>query len=217
MEAYAVPPPSRPWPLEVTITPAQSSFFAGEELKCHITFTNHNIPVPASQPLPSTSRFPDDPRGSLSADDAVARRVVSAAPGAPAHGGHAKSQSFDMRKPKVENEAGPEKIGTLYDLDGNPLPVRKQRIGKNAMLLSTQQQEQITSRDSDSVRLYRGHAKSASMAVLPMPASHASQIGIGRPSAHVRRDIGEDESNEQMQAVSRQSSAAWSNIRKWPF
>lgn len=137
---------SRP-PLEVTVTPAQSSFFAGEELRCLITFTNNNVPVPASQPLPSLSRF-QDPFGDPYQHD-HGRRIVSHMDNASPAFGHSKSQSFDVRKGQGRT---PKKGGAGYagldldqdqdvaggsedllDLDGNPLPARKRMIGRNPL------------------------------------------------------------------------------------
>lgn len=43
--------------LQIAVEPAQSSFFAGEDFACTITFTNTRIPVPQTQPLPSRSTF----------------------------------------------------------------------------------------------------------------------------------------------------------------
>lgn len=43
--------------LQIAIEPAQSSFFAGEEFACTITFTNTRVPVPQTQPLPSRATF----------------------------------------------------------------------------------------------------------------------------------------------------------------
>lgn len=43
--------------LQISVEPAQSSFFAGEEFACTITFTNTRVPVPQTQPLPARSTF----------------------------------------------------------------------------------------------------------------------------------------------------------------
>ncbi|UZJ54428.1 hypothetical protein CBS101457_003748 [Exobasidium rhododendri] len=43
--------------LQISVEPSQSSFFAGEEFSCTITFTNTLIPAPQSVPLLSTSTF----------------------------------------------------------------------------------------------------------------------------------------------------------------
>lgn len=199
------------WPLEVTITPTQSSFFAGEELKCLITFTNHNVPVPASQPLPSTSRFPD-----YDGTSNDARRIVStAAPAAPPASGHSKSRSFDIRNPlrpdaakSNGSEGHAHEDAVLYDLNGQPLPGRKKLIGRNANLLA-EQKAQTPVRD-----IPRGHAKSASMAVFSSPrdtpphhlTEDKSTVGLGRPS---------HPPSNQLEVPSRDPSAAWSTIREF--
>lgn len=60
--------------LQVSVEPAQSSFFAGEEFVCTITFTNTREPVPLSAPLPSRPRFGD---GELGASADLQRRIAS--------------------------------------------------------------------------------------------------------------------------------------------
>lgn len=186
-------------PLEVTVTPAQSSFFAGEELRCLITFTNRNIPVPASQPLPSTSRFP----GSLDASFSRDRRTISDAEVASSTTprGHVKSQSFDIRSAPGRNgkqrqsgsgvgmreeEGGENDAAIDYDLAGNALPTRRRTIGKHA----------LPSRPSPAGKAAseKKHTKSASVAAVPNPsatlppaqasnARNKAGIGMGYPSA----------------------------------
>lgn len=186
-------------PLEVTVTPAQSSFFAGEELRCLITFTNRNIPVPASQPLPSTSRFP----GSLDASFSRDRRTISDADVAKSTHprGHVKSQSFDIRSAPGRNgkqrqtgsgmgireeEEGENDAAIDYDLAGNALPIRKRVIGKHALPFGASPSGKVASE--------KKHTKSASVAVLSNPSATPSPvqasntrnkaaIGMGYPSA----------------------------------
>jgi hypothetical protein len=85
--------------LQITVEPSQSSFFAGEDFSCIITFINTLLPTPQSVPLPTTATFDD-------------RRVASynpkATPTLPVHPSisslsaqhrrkHSKSQSVDVR------------------------------------------------------------------------------------------------------------------------
>jgi hypothetical protein len=86
--------------LQISVEPSQSSFFAGEDFSCVITFTNTILPTPQSVPLPTTATF-----------DSVDRRIVSSSnvlPQSPANNSlsafsaqhrrkHSKSQSVDVR------------------------------------------------------------------------------------------------------------------------
>lgn len=97
--------------LQISVEPSQSSFFAGEEFSCVITFANTLTPSPQSVPLPSTSTFNNDDNNSN-----IDRRVVSLGPNqlqaiqnqsikipstssvlAPHRRKHSKSQSVDIR------------------------------------------------------------------------------------------------------------------------
>ncbi|PWY98184.1 Rgp1-domain-containing protein [Testicularia cyperi] len=145
--------------LKVSIRPIQSSFFAGEDFACSITFTNTNIPVAHSQPIPqheftSNRTFDSDAHvldtaGSSSApahhdvfrNHPPARRVVSALPS------HAKSRSVDVRtlarlntsdsetasQPAASSSIQPGRAKSfMRQLSGELLPERKRLIGKDA-------------------------------------------------------------------------------------
>ncbi|PWN47196.1 Rgp1-domain-containing protein [Violaceomyces palustris] len=107
-------------PLQVTVNPAQSSFFAGEDFYATITFTNTNPVVAHTQPIPQTASFPTDPypyhlpsspspspsptpststtpsqnHNPFNSASHPPRRVVSNLPFPPTH---AKSKSVDVR------------------------------------------------------------------------------------------------------------------------
>lgn len=71
--------------LQISVEPSQSSFFAGEDFSCVITFTNTLVPVPQSVPLPSTATF--------EAKD-YDRRVVSLGPKAFQDGYHSQQSNL---------------------------------------------------------------------------------------------------------------------------
>ncbi|SNX85915.1 uncharacterized protein MEPE_04624 [Melanopsichium pennsylvanicum] len=128
--------------LKVSIRPLQSSFFAGEDFICQITFTNTNPKVAHTQPL-SQREFPLSPtkpshihhdshlRPSL--QDKSHRRVVSSLPV------HSKSRSVDLRALGRHDQisSSPSLSGStrthnlLRHLNGELLPERRNLIGKN--------------------------------------------------------------------------------------
>ncbi|PWN28589.1 Rgp1-domain-containing protein [Jaminaea rosea] len=195
MASTTSPLPSN-YPLQVTVTPAQSSFFAGEELRCLITFTNLRQPVPQSQPLPSTSRFPAD------SWQQAGRAASHAFPSSQGHG-HGRSQTIDLRKPppgKPAKGAGSREYGDDDDhddddsldgpVDGNALPSRKRIIGRNATPMKP-------SRNASGSASTTKHAKSASMAFLgkgppllsptsPVRPQYDRAESLSRPSSSSR-------------------------------
>lgn len=141
--------------LRVSIKPQQSSFFAGEEFICTITFTNTNPKVTHTQPIPQTSTFSSDPFSDSDNDPRPRhngdrtpfphRRVVSSAP---FRNAHAKSKSVDVRslltsqppsdpsssseQPLQSRPNGPKANrakALLRHLDGHVMPERKRLIG----------------------------------------------------------------------------------------
>jgi len=186
-------------PLEVTVTPSQSSFFAGEELRCFITFTNTNQPIPASQPLPSTSRFEDRNGSSSFLGQHDNRRIASQMEPSQSPLKHGKSQSTDLRGGLSgglqrngfldDSRAGQEDLSSEIDLNGDSLPTRRRMIGRSARPL-------IAEPDQPGSSTPRKHTKSSSMVSFsPSQASspdrlacgsregkRGSEIGIGRPS-----------------------------------
>lgn len=68
--------------LQVEVEPSQSSFFAGEDFHCIITFTNTLLPTPQTQPLPSISAFEN---GNGDSQHHLYPRAVSSAAAAPSH------------------------------------------------------------------------------------------------------------------------------------
>ncbi|EPQ30115.1 uncharacterized protein PFL1_02232 [Pseudozyma flocculosa PF-1] len=119
--------------LSVSVKPLQSSFFAGEDFVCTITFTNTNPKVTHTQPIPQTAAFSANATLHSHPDDAAAfddpatptqspayhagRRVVSSQPFSKTHSN--KSKSVDVRaiasphKPTTTNTAS-----SHYSLDG---------------------------------------------------------------------------------------------------
>ncbi|PWN37145.1 Rgp1-domain-containing protein [Meira miltonrushii] len=89
--------------LQIAVEPAQSSFFAGEDFACTITFTNTRIPVPQTQPLPSRSTFESTGLGveenkQRSVSFNPAHTVLSPLSALPSSRRfHRKSQSVDIR------------------------------------------------------------------------------------------------------------------------
>ena len=137
--------PHRSW-LKVSIRPLQSSFFAGEDFICHITFTNTNPHVARTQPLlqaefppssPSTQRFSaqNDSNHQPAFDDMPgARRVVSSMPT------HSKSRSVDVRAlgRDLDSTASASALSgstrankLLRNLNGHVMPDRQNLIGKS--------------------------------------------------------------------------------------
>ncbi|SJX63674.1 uncharacterized protein SRS1_14424 [Sporisorium reilianum f. sp. reilianum] len=126
--------------LKVSIRPLQSSFFAGEDFICQITFTNTNPHVAHTQPLPqaefpsSSSPVDHDAHGRPSFDEkSVARRVVSSTPT------HSKSRSVDVRAlgrdhdPSAAASSGAARTKKLLrHLNGDVVPDRRNLIGKSA-------------------------------------------------------------------------------------
>lgn len=182
------------------MTPSQSSFFAGEELRCFITFTNTNQPVPASQPLPSTSRFEDRNGSSSFLGQHDNRRIASQLEPPQSPFKHGKSQSMDLRGGHSggglqrngyldDSRAGQEDLSSEVDLNGDGVPTRRRMIGRNAQPL-------IAEPDQPGSSTPRKHTKSSSMVSFsPSQASspdrlasgsrdgkRGSEIGIGRPS-----------------------------------
>ncbi|CDW98753.1 hypothetical protein, partial [Sporisorium scitamineum] len=133
--------------LKVSIRPLQSSFFAGEDFICQITFTNTNPHVAHTQPLlqgefPSSSSsatqsspFHHDSHGRPSFDEkSTARRVVSSIPT------HSKSRSVDVRALGREHDQAAASTGSsgsartkklLRHLNGDVMPDRRNLIGKS--------------------------------------------------------------------------------------
>ncbi|CAO1614190.1 unnamed protein product [Sympodiomycopsis kandeliae] len=225
------------WPLEVTITPSQSSFFAGEELRCSITFTNHNVPIPASQPLPSQSRFPDANSSFANpfVEGSVRRTVSTAAHGADSSAdlsqlGHSKSRSFDFRKPDLAagsrggtNQAShgcdDDSESVIFDPHGNPLPLRKGMIGQHASHFNvTNREQQQTSLGRADIQSQGGHAKSHSIAAIPSDirpqAMQTSSVGIGRPST--QSSLQAVDRHAPSPGPGRDPSANWSTIPPSP-
>ncbi|SOV07523.1 uncharacterized protein UDID_05296 [Ustilago sp. UG-2017a] len=132
--------------LKVAIRPLQSSFFAGEDFLCQITFTNTNQRVAHTQPL-LQGELPSAAGSSLQAspgrdgadrrpsfDDKAARRVVSSIPT------HSKSRSVDIRALGRGNHswgsssnlpASARSGEASRHLDGHVLPERRNLIGKS--------------------------------------------------------------------------------------
>ncbi|KAJ1036724.1 hypothetical protein NDA10_004996 [Ustilago hordei] len=132
--------------LKVAMRPLQSSFFAGEDFLCQITFTNTNQRLAHTQPL-LQGELPSAAGSSLQAspgrpsfDDKAARRVVSSIPT------HSKSRSVDIRALGRGNHswgsssnlpASARSGEASRHLDGHVLPERRNLIGMSMPLPST--------------------------------------------------------------------------------
>lgn len=182
-------------PVQVTVTPTQSSFFAGEQIQCLITFTNLNQPIPQSQPLPSVSHF-----ASHWSDNDPSRRTASHTPGpSSSNSAHARSQTVDLRtKPwngSHHNNSSSSSSSTFdlrpgkqvleCDREGNALPSRKGLIGSG----TSGGNASVPSLNLASVKNAGGHTKSASLAAFSSPSSSSSKnqpanaVGLGRPTS----------------------------------
>ncbi|CAO1637659.1 unnamed protein product [Parajaminaea phylloscopi] len=171
------------YPLEVTVSPQQSSFFAGEDVRCLITFKNLREPIPQSQPLPSSSRFEpiwtsDAPHRSVSHQHVP-------------HIKHQRSQTLDWRKGDEESASCRARLGSAdqsrsldagYNADG-----RRVDLGRNGESLPLRRHLIGQSARASPASISGKHQKSFSVASLPVSSLSAGargSIGKGRPSNH---------------------------------
>lgn len=214
----AMPQPNSP--LEVTVSPTQSSFFAGEELRCMISFRNLHFPIPHSQPLPSSTYF-----GTSSDHDSYAVRSASHHAQGSSTSQHSRSQTIDWRhgspRPSTIGEATAtekQQSQTLqnsalhtqeaneavqYDRNGVPLPKRRNVIGQ-------------TARISNNMRPSK-HSKSASISTLSMPSKQLrwpSDLGKGHPSSS-QVDSTHGLSTSTLQPTDKSGSNGRSPIASW--
>ncbi|GAC93875.1 hypothetical protein PHSY_001442 [Pseudozyma hubeiensis SY62] len=181
--------------LKVSIRPLQSSFFAGEDFVCHITFTNTNPRVPHTQPLQQSEWAPSTPIKSTAAafdsphrpspDDKLgARRVVSSIPT------HSKSRSVDVRALGRDHDQSQSATAAssgsarsnklLRQLNGDVLPDRKNLIGKSLPSGSTSSSVHPWSVSSTLASSKPAHRSTKSTS-FPTPRNR-SDLGLGYPS-----------------------------------
>ncbi len=176
--------------LKVSIRPLQSSFFAGEDFVCQITFTNTNPRVAHTQPLlqgefaqtSGSGQYDSDPRSSF--DEKTARRVVSAAPN------HSKSRSVDVRalgrnqdpSASSSNLNGSTRTKrVLRHLNGDVLPDRRNLIGKSAPTPSGTHFIHPWSVSNNLGPSNTSHRSSKSTSVASTQRTR-SDLGLGRPT-----------------------------------
>ncbi|SPO27730.1 uncharacterized protein UTRI_04231_B [Ustilago trichophora] len=182
--------------LKVTIRPLQSSFFAGEDFICQITFTNTNARVAHTQPLlqaefPSSSSSSSAQASSSNADpgcrpslqDKSHRRVVSSIPT------HSKSRSVDVRalgrdhdaSSSTANLAGSARANKLLrHLNGQVLPDRRNLIGKSIPSPSGTPFIHPWSVSSNLASSKPSHRSTQSSSVSSLRTR--SDLGLGRPT-----------------------------------
>ncbi|TKY84508.1 hypothetical protein EX895_006409 [Sporisorium graminicola] len=182
--------------LKVSIRPLQSSFFAGEDFICQITFTNTNPHVAHTQPLlqgefPSSSSSsakaspsPQDSYGRPSFDEKpAARRVVSSIPT------HSKSRSVDVRALGREQDPAPTGLSgsartkkLFQHLNGDVLPDRRNLIGKSAPTSSGSHFIHPWSVSSNLANNKAASHRSTQSTSFPSSQRTRNELGLGHPT-----------------------------------
>ncbi len=175
------PPPSS---LKVSIRPLQSSFFAGEDFTCQITFINTNPRVAHTQPLVQGEFAPA--ASSQLLNDTATRRVVSALPT------HAKSRSVDVRALGRQHESDsasdspqdPSRRSNLpRHLDIDDLPHRRNLIGKAAAPSHPSSNAIHPWSVSPRVASTKSSSHRSTKSVAALPQKNGTDLGLGRPTA----------------------------------
>lgn len=175
------PPPSS---LKVSIRPLQSSFFAGEDFTCQITFINTNPRVAHTQPLVQAEFAPA--ASSQLLNDTATRRVVSALPT------HAKSRSVDVRALGRQHESdsasdSPQdpsrRSNLLRHLDIDDLPHRRNLIGKAAAPSHPSSNAIHPWSVSPRIASTKSSSHRSTKSVAALPQKNGTDLGLGRPTA----------------------------------